>query len=194
MNTPKPPSNPEGVQVDLNDVLNTPGIVQFPLPRAQAKAQQNASLNSTNKQPGPSAKEPIPKFAQDLKRDFESEENEVGDEEDDDEREHERDPLWEDPSDEYANTDIDQEERPDTFPIEALSEIISSPVRDWMRHLRIPALLPVICALCAISVALGPGLESTVEQGLDVPEHLCASGSRDRIRKIPGVQRSGASA
>lgn len=30
MNTPKPPSQSEGVQVGLDDILDTPGIVQFP--------------------------------------------------------------------------------------------------------------------------------------------------------------------
>ena len=76
-NTPKPQSKPEGVQVDLEDRLDTPGIVQFPLPKAQAKAQQKVAPNSTN-----SAQESIPKFAQDLKRDFESEENRPRDKED----------------------------------------------------------------------------------------------------------------
>ena len=61
--TPKTQPNSEGVQVDLEE-LDTPGIVQFPLPKAQARAQENTSLNSAEKQPNP-AEESIPKFAQD---------------------------------------------------------------------------------------------------------------------------------
>jgi hypothetical protein len=113
----------------------------------------------------------LPKFAQDLKKDFPQSELNPGDEgaasgpqvwdddDDDDERDdpHEGDPLWEDPP--VSADTLKKQGRPDTLPLDALSETISEPVRDWMRHIRIAALLPVMCALSAISVALGRGLK-----------------------------------
>jgi hypothetical protein len=77
----------------------------------------------------------------------------------DDERDEvpELDPSWEDPSDQCTDTKQEKEQR-DTFPIDALPETIVVPVKDWMRHVRVPTLLPAMCGLVAISVALGRGL------------------------------------
>jgi Protein of unknown function (DUF3987) len=79
---------------------------------------------------------------------------------DDDDRDdvHQGDPLWEDPSDQHSDTEKEKEHQ-DACPLNLLPDTIFVPVRDWMRHLRIPALLPLMCALTAISVALGRGLK-----------------------------------
>ena len=69
----------------------------------------------------------------------------------------ELDPFSDEPA--LENADIEPEEEwHDTFPLTALPEALGRPVRDWMRHLRMPALLPSICALAATSAALGRGL------------------------------------
>ena len=83
----------------------------------------------------------------------------AGDLDDDDQDDvHQGDPLWEDPSDQYTDTEKEKEHWSDCL-LTILPQTLSAPVQDWMRHLRIPVLLPLMCALSAISVALGRGIK-----------------------------------
>jgi hypothetical protein len=112
-----------------------------------------------------------PKFAAELENDFgvggaQAKDDEIAYDQDPDRDDHdsdedevpELDSSWQEPSDQYAD-DEPAQERPETFPLDALPEPIASPVLDWMRHIRIPALLPTMCALTAISVATGRGIK-----------------------------------
>jgi hypothetical protein len=54
---------------------------------------------------------------------------------------------------------VDEDEEPiPAFPLDALPEKLRKPVEEVMRHYRVPALLPAICALVINSVALGRGV------------------------------------
>jgi hypothetical protein len=65
------------------------------------------------------------------------------------------------PFDPVAEEEADaDEEEPDNFPVAVLPLAIRTPVEDWMRHLKMPALLPVMCALGALSVGVGRGVKA----------------------------------
>jgi hypothetical protein len=70
-----------------------------------------------------------------------------------------------DNSENWADVEKAEAEEPDNFPIDALPLAIKTPVKDWMRHLKMPALLPVMCALGALSVALGRGVKALSNVG-----------------------------
>jgi hypothetical protein len=127
----------------------------------------------------------VPPFAADLQSDYgtatgKSDYDRIDghDDELDDVRDEvpELDPSWQDPGDGYTDAEP-EEERRDTFPIDALPKTIVAPVLDWMRHVRIPALLPVICALAAISIALGRGIKALSNKKWTFPNIFALIGA-----------------
>jgi hypothetical protein len=145
--------------------------------------EETSAVSLSGKDGRKAGEEKNPSFAAKLQNDYEAGGAQKGDEarardHDDDDRDDipELDPLWEEPSDQCADTEK-HKERQDTCPIDALSKTVSDPVGDWMRHLRIPALLPVICALVAISVALGRGLKALSNKTWTFPNIFALMGA-----------------
>jgi hypothetical protein len=123
-----------------------------------------------------------PKFAADLESDYGvGRADKTAADHDQDDRDLERDevpeldPSWQDPSDQYTDTEATQQ--PDPCPLDTLPETISNPVRDWIRHIRIPALLPIICALATISAALGRGLKVLSNKAWTYPNIFALIGA-----------------
>jgi hypothetical protein len=74
---------------------------------------------------------------------------------------HPFDAVAENDNDEdWADAEEAEAQEPDNFPTDVLPPALQAPVKDWMRHLKMPGLLPVMCALGALSVALGRGVKA----------------------------------
>jgi hypothetical protein len=87
-----------------------------------------------------------------------------------------------------SQPDLD-DEKPEVFPLHAVIGVMLEVVKDWMRHLQIPALLPVICALSAVSVALGRGAYVLSNKARTFPNIFGVLGGTVRHRKKFGVRR-----
>jgi replicative DNA helicase len=91
-----------------------------------------------------------------------------------------------DPEDDAAMAAVwaeEDEEPTSPFPVEALPPAIKAPVEDWMRQLGMPALFPAVCALTAISAALGRGVRVRNNKGQTYPNIFSLLGADSGVGK-----------
>jgi hypothetical protein len=77
-----------------------------------------------------------------------------------------------------ANTPDPEDARLVPFPPDAVRGVLAEAVQEWMRHLQMPALLPVSCALSAVSVALGRGVYALSNKARTYPNIFSVLGAQ----------------
>ena len=75
--------------------------------------------------------------------------------------------------------DLDADDGIDKFPIAVLEAFPSllQPIQDWKRQLGMPSLLPVVCAILVLSMALGRGLRARNNKGGTYPNLFALLGA-----------------